>query len=140
MKTILGTGIFNWPRNERVSDRYGLATVFRSVNGSVCIDHSAVDTVLGRRGHLVAVVKETRESQHIGDFFRGLSPSTPRVGDEFVLNEDDGELFDSIIEDQRYIGIAPDDDRDADCLNPEQLYKCHQQTVDLIFVCDDDVK
>ena len=43
---------------------------------------------------------ETRESRHIGDLLYGIFPSTPNVGDRFVLGE--GKLF---IDDFNSVGL-----------------------------------
>lgn len=86
---------------------------------------------VGARGYLVATVLETRQSDHIGDSFRGLSPSTPRIGEEITLGGP-GELFIEM-DFAPVVGLRPDNDRETDWLNPKSLYRCHNQTVRLEF-------
>ncbi len=126
---VLGRGIFNWPRTERVSDRYGLVGLYEDDKAfrisEDCRKH------LGKRGRLVAVILETRQSGHIGDFFRGIFPSTPNVGDKFTLGE--GTLFETVIGGGWFYGLKPDEERESDWLDPHILYRCHDQTVELTF-------
>jgi hypothetical protein len=82
----------------------------------------------------VAEVLETRDSPHMGDVTRGLAPSTPEVGEIFSLGQ--GTLWVSHDDGYPVIGLAPDDGRDYDWLNPEWLYRLHNQTVRLTFAPD----
>jgi len=82
-----------------------------------------------RYGTLIAIVKETRPSGHVGDFFRGLQPSTPKIGERIELGT--GTIF---YDDHETIGLRPDDGRDRDWLDPRKLYRLHDQTVELYFV------
>jgi len=82
----------------------------------------------GVRGQLVAIVKETRQSRHIGDFFHGAFPKTPKVGEKIILGE--GTLF---FQCENTVGVNPDDGRDTLWLDIEGLYKAHEQTVTLCF-------
>jgi hypothetical protein len=130
-KTFLGRGVLNWPRTERISDRYGLVFLFRSME-----EHETVDLLrneTGRNGDLLAHVLETRDSYHIGDMFRGIGPTRPEVGEDIVLGT--GTLFFYRHEaDMMCVGLEPDDGRTTDWLDPHQLYKVHHQTVELWFV------
>lgn len=135
--TTIGTGRLTWPRAERVGDRYGLVGLlldgdsWSERDGWVQLDLSAV----GQRGSLQATVLETRESNHIGDLFRGFFPSTPDVGEVITLGT--GTLFCepwSRHEPNFGVGLQPDDGRRSDWLNPEALYRAHEQTVRLDFV------
>lgn len=132
---IIGTGRLSWSRGERISDRYG--TVMLMADGDSETEPSRyVDpdlSVVGQIGTLVARVLETRDSTHIGDLFRGLFPETPEVGEEIVLGT--GRLFSEPRDDAGFIalGLEPDDGRDADWLDPKQLYRAHEQTVRLEF-------
>lgn len=121
---ILGEGLLSWPSHERVSDRYGAVTL-TAVDGNRTPLGAEVE---GQHGTLVAEVLETRESMHVGDFFRGFSPSTPSVGDRIVLGT--GTVF---LGDYGSVGLSPDDGRDADWLDPHALYRAHDQTVRLLF-------
>jgi hypothetical protein len=81
-------------------------------------------------GSLVAEVIATRKSTHIGDLFRGIFPSTPKLGARIVLGH--GALFYN----GNQVGLKPDDGRENDWLDPHSLYQAHDQTVRLIFVPD----
>jgi hypothetical protein len=134
--TVLGEGRLTWPRMERVTDRYG--SVFLMPDGDSMTPPSGttklnnVADLFGQRGRLVAEVLETRQSTHIGDFFRGVYPETPNVGDRIELGE--GTLFsDRTREGDTTVGLEPDDGRTSDWLDPRQLYRAHEQTVRLVF-------
>lgn len=121
----LGTGVLSWNRYERVSDRYGTVCLFASPSGGEKV--RLIQVKEGARGRLVAIVKETRRSQHIGDLFHGVFPKTPKVGQKITLGE--GTLF---FEDDG-VGLQPDDGRDAQWLDMRALYNAHEQTVTLYF-------
>ena len=87
---FIGCGVLTWNRGERVTDRYGTVFLQNDENSDDIVPlegHSSY----GEKGTLLADVKKTRNSPHIGDLFRGLYPSTPEVGDKVVLGE--GTLF-----------------------------------------------
>lgn len=124
---FLGNGVLNWPPAERVGDRYGLVKLFATPAWRDVVELELHGTEEGQRGRLVAVVKETRKSQHIGDLFHGVFPEMPNTGDKIVLGE--GTLFyegDSV-------GLRPDDGRETQWLDIRALYRAHDQTVDLYF-------
>lgn len=129
---LVGTGLFTWPRNERVSDRYGLFFLEDAAGvGARKLEH--LPGLLGKRCEVIAVVRETRESHHVGDFFRGFTPSTPKVSESISLGV--GELV-SMLMDQGWgmaIGLRPEDGRAADWIDPRKLYRIHDQTVDLFI-------
>lgn len=118
---ILGEGVLNWPRFERVSDRYGLVNLD---SGNVQIDGPPPQT----RGRLAAIILETRPSSHIGDIFAGHAPSEPETGEEITLGE--GTLFRGAY---GSVGLEPYDGRETNWLDPKALYRCHSQTVRLVF-------
>jgi 3'-phosphoadenosine 5'-phosphosulfate sulfotransferase (PAPS reductase)/FAD synthetase len=126
----LGQGQLWWPRYERQTDRYG--TVFL-LTGPDAEDYVSFENApLGQLGRLVAVVVETRRSSHCGDIARSLAPTTPTVGEEITLGA--GTLFtdtDADLDVPKAVGLAPDDHRDTDWLDPRALYRCHNQTVRL---------
>ncbi|MGI9293455.1 MAG: hypothetical protein ACR2PS_05680 [Pseudomonadales bacterium] len=133
MHTI-GTGQLNWPRCERIGDRYGAIRLYQNASPNIDGDPGEpmdIDSILGKRGKLVATVLETRESEHIGDFFHGFFPTTPDIGE--VIEFGDGEFFKETIDGIEYIGLRPADGRNAFWMNPESLYRAHQQTVRLDF-------
>lgn len=122
----LGTGALDWERKERISDRYGLVKLFDKPGpAKQAIGLRRIKE--GLHGRLVAVVKETRESTHIGDLFHRVFPTRPEVGEQIVLGE--GMLF---FEDGG-VGLMPDDGREALWLNMQSLYRAHSQTVTLFF-------
>ncbi len=79
----------------------------------------------------MAHIIETRQSQHIGDIFRGIGPSTPTAGDAITLGA--GTLFTEMDDGVPRIGVTPDDGRETDWMDPRALYRCHSQTVRLEF-------
>jgi len=125
---LIGKGIINWGRDERIGDRYGTVGLFDGSQDNLL----PIKDVRGH-GKLIAHIRKTRQSYHIGDVFRGLSPKTPKENEFIELGE--GTVF---FEHKngiqgRYIGLKPDEPRDSDWLNPQALYRCHSQTVDLYF-------
>ena len=126
----LGTGVLNWERDERVNDRYGFVfldqqeEMDRDIGDKVELDQSRVN----HRGRLIAVVRETRKSRHVGDLFHKIYPQTPEVGEEIVLGE--GIL---VFDDDGNIGTLPDDKRRTWWMNVHNLYRAHEQTVTLFF-------
>jgi hypothetical protein len=138
MKHLIGQGVLNWNRSERVSDRYGSVMLTRDamtspLSGNMGYAHISEEHE-GKQGRLIAIVRESRLSPHVGDFFRGFCPPpepTP-VGTELVLGT--GTVF---VEDNEEggacVGLSPDDERRSDWLDPRVLYQLHNQTVDLFF-------
>lgn len=128
-KHLLGQGELNWYRDERISDRYGF--VHLCSNGKY--QNFRNKGFAGKSGKLIAVIVETKESSHIGDFFRGVGPSTPEKGELVALGE--GRLvFKLDIEDSiEQVGLQPEDGRPDNWLDIQALYRCHEQTVNLFF-------
>jgi hypothetical protein len=128
----LGTGVLSWPRNERVSDRYGTVMLMTDAGARAQYINPASPPV-GQRGSLVAEVVETRQSDHIGDAFRGLHPETPEIGDRIELGS--GTFFTEPTDFGAVLmGLSPDDGRTSDWLDPKALYRVHNQTVRLLLV------
>jgi len=123
----LGIGVLNWPRSERVSDRYGTVHLLDEA-GPAAEQLLLKELPEGQTGSLIAEVLESRKSTHIGDLFRGIFPSTPEVGAKIILGH--GKLFYN----GNHVGLQPEDDREKDWLDPHALYQVHEQTVKLIFV------
>ncbi|KAA2253298.1 hypothetical protein F0L68_33345 [Solihabitans fulvus] len=135
---VLGTGILRWQRYERQTDRYGTVNLDRAPYGE-SVDLTPFDTApVGTRGRLVAVIVDTRRSPHCGDLARGITPTTPQAGEEITLGT--GTLFvQEFDHGSTEIGLAPDDDRYEDWLDPQALYRCHSQTVRLELRSDESV-
>ena len=123
----LGTGVLNWNRHERVSDRYGTVCLFASPSSEEKV--RLVQVKEGVRGRLIAIVKETRQSRQIGDLYHGISPKAPKVGQKITLGE--GTLF--FEKEEGTVGLQPDDGRDSQWLDMRALYNAHEQTVTLCF-------
>ena len=130
--TTLGEGVLNWSRYERIGDRYGAIHLSTTPDSEDYADWS--DAPAGTVGTIVAHIIQTRESQHIGDMFRGIGPSTPEVGEEIVLGT--GTLFTQLDSGVPVIGVEPSDGRENDWMDPRALYRCHSQTVRLEFRAD----
>lgn len=141
---LLGIGVLNWPRAERVGDRYGVVFLNRESGGyrypgeedprEPAPEYKDIrDVSAGEHGRLVAVVLKARESGHIGDLFHGVGPRTPKVGRRITLGT--GTLFFETAEGMNGIGagLRPDDGRATLWLKIRALYDCHDQTVELWF-------
>lgn len=123
----LGTGILNWNRTERVSNRYGTVHLYTALDSEEMVALNRVQK--GTRGRIIAVVEETRQSRHLGDLFNKVFPRTPTVGQHITLGE--GSLFFA----EQAVGLIPTDERmvDAPWLDVRSLYDAHEQTVSLYF-------
>lgn len=120
------TGTLSWPRHERISDRYGSIHLTPNVPGA------ELEAMAGQRVSIRAVVVEARQSAHVGDFCRGIYPSTPDVGQHFDLGA--GALEVDYVEGALCFGLRPDDGRDHDWFDPHVLYRLHDQTVEIEVV------
>jgi hypothetical protein len=138
VKTI-GKGILSWTRYERIGDRHGIVFLMQDGQTSETPERNGVrlkyHNLHGSKGKLIAKVIGQRNSKHIGDLFRGLFSETPELHEMIELGE--GELFfeefkgSSAIYD--CVGLKPDDGRESDWLDPEKLYRAHEQLVELYF-------
>lgn len=135
---LIGRGSLSWPRIERVSDRYGAIGLYNSNSKEEIVTQGAhlnmeiIKDCAGKKGQLIAKVTETRKSTHIGDLFRGFFPATPFLNEEILLGE--GDLFHQVEDGVDVVGLHPADGRNSDWLNPEMLYRAHEQTVELYFI------
>lgn len=121
----LGTGVLDWEREERISDRYGVVKLFNHPGEGkkpIRLRH-----LTEAYGGLIAVVREVRDSSHIGDLFHLVFPSKPEVGEQVILGE--GTLFFG----DDGVGLMPDDGRETLWLDIHALYRVHNQTVTLFF-------
>lgn len=137
---ITGTGIFTWDGRERRSDRYGVFALDKTDYNETArardvgwtITRAELADLTGLQASIKVEVLETRQSGHIGDFFRGIFPETPDVGE--VIDLGTGELFADF---DRMdwavggfgIGLKPADGRENDWFDPRKLYRLHDQTV-----------
>jgi hypothetical protein len=131
---IIGEGILGWGREERVSDRYGAISLFGADESELRLD---VKSIAGKKGKLRAVVLETRQSRHIGDFFHGFRPVTPELDEVIELGI--GTAFFEADETGGgdRVGVEPEESRDYFWMNPQRLYRANDQTVRLEFVQGD---
>ena len=121
----LGEGVLSIPSHERQSDRYGLVKL-SSTSRQI---HLTLDGVCGQHGTLVAKVIRTRDSNAIGDMFRGIPSVRPKQGELLELGT--GICF---TEGDDTIGVCPMEEREIDWLEPRALWRCHNQTIRLYFV------
>ena len=137
----LGEGVLTWEAYERRSDRYGCVYLMgeggNSLSTEIFPSKIAIGTAemcSGKRGQLIAVVKETRRSTHIGDLFRGVAPVTPEVGE--IISLGTGLFFVNGITGTpgAAVGLRPEDGRPSDWLDIKALYRAHEQTVELFFI------
>lgn len=131
----IGHGVFLWMSPERRTNRYG--SFFLS---DTTFDETKVATPLltfdpfshGGRARVTAVVVANRESGHVGDLALGIKPSTPNVGEEIDLGiANVSTENDSNFPGVRVIVMTPDDGRAELWVDPRQLYRLHDQTVDI---------
>jgi len=127
---LLGTGVLNWPRPERTTDRFGLVHL-DGADGTIL---PLVPVETDRRGKLIAVILDLGRSfkrpQEVlpPELFRGRGKASPKVGDRIVLGV--GTLF---FEGNK-VGLKPDDGRSTNWLKPRALARAHEQLVSLYFV------
>jgi hypothetical protein len=131
-------GAVSWNGKERRMDRYGGISLFQKVanvnegESSPPVDFNPVFPLIGKRIKLSATVLESNVSCHIGDMFRGISPSQTPVGETvelgtglFVEYEGDADCPQIIFRrDER-------DKDDDDWMDPRDLYRLHDHVVRL---------
>jgi hypothetical protein len=135
---LLGSRALSWPRTERVYDRYGLVGLYDKNSKDEVISAAPVwhmETIsanIEKPGAIVAKVIQTRKSSHVGDLFRNIHPTMPAIDEEILLGE--GRLIQTVQDEVYLVGLFPDDERKTDWLNPNALYRAHEQTVELYFI------
>lgn len=139
---LLGIGVLTWDGEERRSDRYGSVMILdphaphahNAARGATArfMHFVAEDRIIGVSGTLAVEVIEVRESEHVGDLFRGFRPGGAVVGETLTLGH--GKLFKNAWGSS--MGVEPADGRDADWLNPKLLYRVHECVVRLTFTPD----
>jgi len=133
-RILVGAGALTWFAEERRSDRYGSVWLSKENSLSEVINKNSYLNVLKSvkgKGRLIAKVTGTRKSTHIGDLHHKVYPSTPEVGEEIVLGS--GTVFYENKYDIDAIGLKPDDNRNELWLDIKQLYRAHEQDVELYF-------
>lgn len=131
---LVGRGKLTWMKSERISDRYGAVWLMSKDNNSFNakpIPQPMWFPPPDQPGNLYAKVIEAIESTHCGDFFRGLFPVTPKVGDILLLGT--GTASVETINGIKTFLLTPIQLRDNDWLNPRALYNCHESIVELIW-------
>lgn len=141
-KTLIGTGTLTWAAGERRSDRYGTVYLIDDGHNSLTRGPSPsrlnAGALLGLdavKGKLIAEVKANRQSTHIGDLFHEVFPSMPAIGE--VINLGEGIPFIEHAEWGLQVGLRPFDGRATLWLKIDQLYRAHEQTVDLYLETPD---
>jgi len=136
-KDFMGKGVLSWHANERRTDRYGsIMLMAEGINSCSNKDKAAELKYMppeGCYGQLSVLVTQNRKSTHIGDFFRGVFPTQPEIGEEIILGK--GLIFYNTDPDLPYtfIGLYPLDERETDWLDIHSLYRSHEQSVELYF-------
>ena len=134
-RILIGKGVLSWPKIERNNCRYGAVKLMEEGMNSFSTEEGSVELINkpnpNQYGRLIAKVIQRRQSTHIGDLIRGFYPTTPNVGEEIILGE--GYLFYDMFFEDELIGLFPDDGRIMDWLIPENLYRAHEQSVELYF-------
>lgn len=133
-QTIKGRGVVSWNSTERRTDRYGGFALDEAGYGKDATYQDAKwdENPMAFEGHkcrITATVLVNRESEHIGDIFRGLFPETPDVGE--VIDLGTGTLR---TENWGYalgVLLVPDDGRANDWMDPVKLYRLHDQSVEV---------
>ena len=128
---ILGRGVLKWPNLERVTDRYGTVCLSRHHRRHAPFVELAAPAHEGTTGVLIARVIEARKTSHPGDVIRKIYPAMPAVGEDIILGS--GELARHVADPAHIVGLIPSDGRGTDWLDPVQLFRALDQTVDLVF-------
>lgn len=135
----VASGIFMWSAMERRSRRYGgFYMSANSFGGNAAalpdINIKALSGFVNKRVRIKCVVTENRESGHVGDAFLDILPSKPEVGETVDLGVGILELAKTDFEsDYTVIVLRPLKNRDELWIDPNKLYRLHDQTV-TVFV------
>jgi hypothetical protein len=128
---ILGRGVLTWSNLERVTDRYGTVCLRCHPRHHAPFVELAAPAHEGITGVLIARVIEARKTNHPGDVIRKIYPAMPAAGEDIILGS--GELARHVADPAHVIGLIPSDGRGTDWLDPVQLFRAIDQTVDLVF-------
>lgn len=137
-KSVTIRGAVTWNSTERRSDRYGgIALQEKAVdvnNGetSPSIKLDAFRPFLGKQARLTATVIESNESCHIGDLFRGISPSKTPVGETIDLGTGLVAGIEELPDITSLLFCRKGQEfGKTDWMDPVQLYRLHDHVVDL---------
>ncbi len=145
---LIATGVLGWSKYERQSKEYGFIGIEKDgYNKAKCekpfFDETTIKSLVGQRVRLIAVVTETRDSEHVGDmflFFPGtedhVKPTRPNVGDKIeigvgVLQIKRDDQFENTM-------FGVDSTGKKFQMDPVALYKLHDQTVNVFIEKTDD--
>lgn len=139
---LFAKGILTWDSNERRSQRYGFFYLakkdfdeqFSCEDFFFDIDcmKQYARVINGKRVKITAKVIENRKSGHFGDAFLEITPTMPDLNEEIVIGVGTFMYIHESFAPAGYaIGIKPSDGRKVLWLDPRNLYKLHDQTVEL---------
>lgn len=114
-RVLIGSGLLTWPNEERVGCRYGIVTLFEPGEFGSRYIPLQISELQGLRGSLLAVLQNREYDLGSGTVF--------------------AEYKDAV----QYVGLRPDEPREEDWLNVENLYQVDwllsgKKPVDLYFV------
>lgn len=137
MRIKFTSGIFMWDAGERRQQRYGYfyadaKTFDENVKVERTFSMDDATALVGKKVKITVKVLESRKSGHCGNQYIDIYPSQPEVGEEVtlgvgILDVRPNELTKGL----RDIGLLPDDDRDFYWVDPHNLYRLHDQTVEI---------
>lgn len=136
-KVLLGTGVFMWDSPERCTQRYGYFFPSCDTNdGTVKVTPTfnkiEAFALNGKKVKISVKVAENRKSGHVGDLFINITPSTPEVGEEVVLGVGDLDIQSNPYQNGVYdLGLKPFPKRSTYWIDPNKLYRLHDQTVEI---------
>lgn len=134
-KRLIAKGIFCWTSTERRTQRYGSIHVSdspyeESARAEVYYDEVTLTEWRGQRVRLTARVVESRPSTHAGDRAIDVKPVQPTVGE--VVDLGVGVLSTDVsLDGLPDILLVPVDGRERFWIDPRQLYRLHDQTVEI---------
>lgn len=137
----IGEGILTWASYEKITRRYGQVTLGGitsqgDVRGIQKWNEDVLWAMEGQWVKLWALVLESRGSGHRGDVDLGLTPSAPEVGETIVLGVGELTTYKSPWGDRTgfpsyYVGLRPAKHRSELWMDPRNLYRLHDQVVQL---------
>lgn len=133
MSIKIGSGIFCWLGYERASGRYGFfgmsPTNFHQTVRVQPTWEDVWEAFVGKRVRVFCKVVEARQSGHDGDRHLKISPSTPKRGEQIELGV--GIFTHTYSFGELQWGLTPNDGRTVNWMDPNTLYRLHDQTVEV---------